>query len=441
MSIFRAYDIRGIYPEELTEEIAERIGYAFALYLQEQKAPLEILIGRDIRNGSDVLMDAFAHGAARIANVHVLGICTTPSLAILTAQQKYGGGVMVTASHNPKEFNGFKFCGKGGRPIGYNTGLDRIEMLYTQITKLPDSYKSIVPQPILDEYTETLFKFLRMEELNKFAVILDPGNSVASVTAGALFKKLQIPFSTIHVALDGNFPERSPNPLDGVAGLQQAVLRNRAAAGFAFDGDADRLIVVDETGRVLDSALVAQILIHHYLDIRRYGKVVLDVRLSKAVAEYVYEQHGDVILSKTGHVNIKNAMMQHNASVGAELSGHYYHKQLYYADDAVYTALIILLVMNRENKPLSQIVRQYKNYHHIHTDLPVSNRQEALLKIRSVFSDARMDFMDGIKIEYPDWWAVIRPSNTEEKIRVTVESQNKETAEKKYAEIKELLTV
>ena len=437
--MFKAYDIRGIYPSEITPEIAEKIGYAYGCFIEDNGYPKKIIIGRDIRNGSDILMDAFSKGALQKVEVDVLGMCTTPSLALLTAKKNYGGGVMVTASHNPKIYNGFKLLGKNAKPIGESSGLLEIKKIYENIVAIPKKEHVLKPMPILSDYTNTLYRLLRSEPLKKYSVVLDPGNSVSSITATPLFKKLNISYTLINIPLDGNFPDRSPNPLDGVSKLQQTVLRQKAAIGFAFDGDGDRLIVVDDTGRVINSSIIAQVLALHYLDIKRYAKIALDVRMSKAATEFIYEQHGDVVLSKTGHVNMKRTMIQNNAIFGAESSGHYYHRQIHYIDDAVYTALLILLVMNRENKKLSELVKMCKSYEMIYADLNVKDKDAALIKIRTIYTNGRMDFLDGIRIDYPDWRAVIRPSNTEDLLRCMIESSDKKIVTQVFEDLKRIL--
>lgn len=436
MGMFKAYDVRGLYPDEITIQSAEKLGYAFALFLEEQKQPLTILLGRDARNGSDRLMDSFALGAARKAQVHLLGLCTTPSLYVLTAVKKYGAGVMVTASHNPKEYNGFKFCLKNAKPLGYDTGLKRVEELYNSIIGLPAGNGILKPAQLLEEYETLFYRFFRMEEISKKRVVIDPGNGVGAITAIPLFRKLNIPYSAINLSIDGNFPDRSPNPSDGVDALQQAVIAQNADIGFAFDGDADRLIVVDEKGAIIDSSSVAQLLALHYLDIRRYASVVLDLRLSKGVSEFIYEHHGEVVLSKTGHVNIKRIMRDRNAIMGAELSGHYYHKQIYFVDDALYTALVLLLVLHRSAETISEMVKKLKHYPQVHFDLEVKNQKVSLLRLKEAFSDARMSDMDGLRFEYSDWWGVIRPSNTEPVLRISVEANS----ERKLLEIKKRIT-
>lgn len=437
MSMFKAYDVRGIFPSEITPGFAEKLGFAFAVFLDQHKYPLKILVGRDIRNGSDVLMDAFAAGAARIAEVHTVGICTTPALNILTASEKYSAGVMVTASHNPKEYNGFKFCLKHGKPLGYATGLERVEEIFNSISELPNTHKKITSVNILEKYFDILYKFFRLEEISKKHVVIDSGNGVAAVTALPIFRKLDIPYTAINLSLDGNFPDRSPDPSNGVDALQKAV--KIADVGFAFDGDADRLIVVDEKGSVVSSSAIAQLLAHHYLDIRRYASVVLDLRLSRAVSEYIYEHHGEVILSKTGHVNIKQTMRETNAIMGAELSGHYYHKQIYFIDDAVYTALVLLLVLHRDTRPLSEIVASLQQYPQLHKNLAVANITDAIVKIKNTFSDARIDFLDGIRLSYPEWWAVIRPSNTENLLRISIEGYSEQLIKEKLLSIEKVL--
>jgi phosphomannomutase len=429
MGVFKNYDIRGKFPEELSGEFAQKLGYAFGKFIKN-KTKQTIVIGRDARIGSDVLQDNFVKGAlASGIDVVLIGICTTPCLYFVTANFKFSGGVMITASHNPKEYSGFKFCSKNAIPIGYSTGLEEIEKLMPK--KVPSTKnKAIIEERMTEAYHEMLINKFQKTNFSKITVVVDSGNGVGAISCLPVFKKLNISYIPINCDIDGNFPDRSPNPFEknALKKLQNTVISTKADIGIAFDGDADRLIVVDKQGKTISSSQLVEIIAEHYLKEKTKQKFVIDLRVSEITKENLAKK-GEIILSKVGSIYLKKLMRTRKAVFGGELSGHFIHAKNHYIDDGIYSALILL----QELAAGTNINAREETL--ITENVEVENPKKTLNQIQKEHSDGKITFLDGITIKYPNWWFNARASNTEPMIRITIEASNLEESNKKLKEM------
>ena len=436
MKPFHEYDIRGIYPSEINSSFAFKLGKAISKFLRKYQLGNKIIIGRDARISSPKLYDNLVHSCIiNGLNVNCIGICTTPSLYYMS--KFHDAAIMITASHNPKYYNGFKIVLHKNFPLSYENGLQEIEELIN--TDFEIIKRGKITHSNLQPYLNKVIKSFKNINFSDIKVIVDSGNGVGAVTYPVVFRELKIKYQPINIEIDGNFPNHDPDPSkkSNLKELKKQVIHQKADIGIAFDGDADRLVVIDDEGKILDSSIIAKILAKHYINLNE--KFVVDLRLSKSVIEYIYGLKGNVERSRVGHVNIKKKMREINAIAGMEKSGHYMHRDLLNIDDGLFTSLIVISELKKQNIELSKLHKKLTKYHQISFNLNVKNKSSALTRIKEFFFTARMDFMDGISIEYSDWWANIRESNTENILRVSIEAEEEAIAKQKYHEIKRIL--
>ncbi len=497
MTVFKAYDIRGIYPDQINNEFAFKLGLAFAKYLEKQNITKKIVVGQDFRFGSDELATNFTK-ACISAGVDVtrIGICSTPALLYMTSI--FDAGVMITASHNPKEYNGFKFCLKNGRTIGYEDGINEIEEFFNNLK--PEDKKDWHNQGKyevmdLDVYLNGIISKFNHKEFSKLNVVIDSGNGAAATTYPKIFKALNIKYFPVFLGLDHNFSGRGANPTlpNSVDELKKQILATKADLGIAFDGDADRIVVVDDKGNVIDASVLGKILAKEYFNknednkhfinetnnnykkidledipelaiyhndnkdinnqnkensnnLKEKPKFVLDLRLSKSLSEFIIENGGEVIISKVGQVNIKRKMFETGASLGVEVSGHIMHKPIFNVDDAVYSALVVMKILTQEKKEnkeikLSDINKSLQKYFQASEDLKIEDGSIAIQKLKEKYYNSKLDFTDGVTANFEDCWFNARASNTEPILRLTVEGNTKEISKNKLKEIQEVINL
>lgn len=427
MEAFRAYDIRGIFGTDLTTETAYKVGYFIPRLLQANK----VLVGRDVRVSSDELFEALANGITDAgADVYNTGLATTPMVYYLTAKLNFDASVQITASHNPKEYNGLKVSKTNALPVGYIDGLNQIEAWIENneaITPL-ENKGQIFDSNKTDIYLDFLKK--QVPDFENLKIAVDCSNGMASLLIHQLLGKSPI---YIYDTLDGTFPNHSPNPLkeENVADLKKLVLKNNCDVGIIFDGDADRVMFVDEKGQFISPDLMIGVLGHHFLKNRK-GNVLFDIRTSRSTSEYIEKMGATTHLWRVGHSFAKLKMRELNAIFGGELAGHYYFSDFYNCDSGIYTALIVLKVlaeMKKNNRKLSELIKEIAVYSFSgEINFKVTNKDEVMQKILNDLTAEKkpikiFDF-DGYRIEYPDWWVNIRPSNTEPYLRLVVEAEN-----------------
>jgi phosphomannomutase len=434
--IFKAYDIRGIYPEPLNEAIAERIGMAIATLLDTR----EIVVGRDVRLSSEALFEALTRGICRQGtDVIDIGISSTPMSYYAVASLGAGGSVQITASHNPKEYNGFKLCRAGAVPISWDTGIADIERLATGAAPAPAATRGSVRRvEVLDGYVSHLLGFAKQERPMKIAV--DAANGMAGLILPQLFARLpQLTVESLYLDLDGTFPNHPADPLhvENLRDLQARVVEQGCAVGFAFDGDADRVICVDEQGRVVSADLITALLAPIFLDEHPGATILYDLRSSDVVKEEIEAAGGRAIQCRVGHAFIKQQMREEDAIFAGELSGHFYYKDNFFTDCGITTMLRLLAVLSRSDAPLSQRLAGLRRYVASGEINSTVNDQDAVLaKLEEHFQgQGEISHLDGLSVRL-DWgWLNVRKSNTEPLLRLNLEAATQAEMERRRDEV------
>ncbi|MEM4254189.1 MAG: phosphomannomutase/phosphoglucomutase [Candidatus Woesearchaeota archaeon] len=434
--LFKAYDIRGIYPSELTLDFAYKLGRAVAIHFTNET----IVVGRDARIGSDRLAERLIAGINdQGSNVIDIGLCSTPMLYFATQEHP---GVMITASHNPKEYNGFKICAKGGNPLGFPDGLSPIKSLIEQANFGRPKHKGKTrKRNVLADYAAHVRKF--KGRINKLKVVIDAGNGVEGIIAPKIFAHIPAKIIPLFFEPDGNFPNRPPNPLKegALSRLCAEIKKNKADVGIAYDGDCDRVIFVDEKGNIARPDYVLVLLAQYLLRENPHAKVLYDVRCSRIVKEKVTEAGGVAIMTRVGHTYITHTMQEENALLAGELSGHYYFKENFWADNGDIPVMLMLNILSSEKKPLSKLLAPLQKYFNSgELNFGVENKHQVMKSVEEEYSEkGKVYHIDGLSVEFPDWWFNLRPSHTEPVLRLNVEASTKTMLDRKVAELRRLI--
>ena len=434
MSIFKAYDIRGIYPSELNEETAYKIGRATASFLKAK----QIVVGRDIRLSGKQLFDALAKGiTGQGVDVIDIGLCSSPMLYFAVNFLKAKGSVMVTASHNPKEYNGFKFTRENAIPISEDTGIKDIERLVNK-NQFKDAKNKgkIVKKEILNDYTKFALKFAK--NIRPLKVVIDTANGMGGLEVPKVFKKLPCKVIPLFFKLDGTFPNHDPNPLKGesLRFLIEKVKKEKADLGIAFDGDADRVFFTTEQGEIIPADFITCLIAKEMLKHHPKEKILYDLRSSWIVKETVKACGGTTSMSRVGHAFIKEQLRKENGIFAGELSGHFYFRDAFYTDSGIVAAIWILNLLSAENKKFSELIKHLKKYFasgEINSE--VKGKEGKIKELAKIYKDGKISWLDGIRVDYKDWWFNVRPSNTESLLRLNLEAKTKELMETKRDEI------
>ena len=426
MGLFRAYDIRGLVPDELDAVRAERIGRAVARFLG---APA-LALGRDARAHSPELCEAVARGVnAEGVEVVELGLCSTPMVYFAVEQLGLGGGAMVTASHNPASYNGLKVCREHAIPVGGETGLAEVERL-SESDLGPEQSGERRRVDVCDAYVEHLLAV--GEGRPRLRVAIDCGNGMAGVALEPLLEALPLEAVRLYFEPDGTFPHHDADPLkrENLDDLVAAVRREKADLGVAFDGDADRAIFVDERGEPVSSDLVTALLARPRLAGQPGGRVLYDLRSSRATAEAIEAAGGVAEMCRVGHSFFKARMRETGGIFGGELSGHFYFRfsETLVADDGLAAFVAMLDVLDDAGKPLSALVEPLRRYHASgEISRRVPDADALLAAIEREHAGAEISHLDGLLVRYPDWWFNLRPSNTEPVLRLNLEADDEAT--------------
>lgn len=447
-NIFKAYDVRGTYPDEVNTEVVFDVSNAAARYLNAKT----IVVGEDGRNSSPELREAAIKGVlASGCNVLYIGRCTTPLFYFSVNKLNADGGIMVTASHNPPQYNGLKIVGRSAMPIAEDSGLTDIKNLIDKEFKAPNLGK-IESADTLDDYVDEVIKMAgKFKILNNRAkpssglyghlkIVIDAGNGVASITLKPLLKKLGLEYTPLYFDIDGSFPNHLSDISreENLRDLKEKVLQENADLGVAFDGDADRIFFIDKTGLTIRSDYVLALLYKFSTGVFRKPKVVYDLRFTKSVKEF-FGSRG--IRSKPGHTFVKSMMRKTEAGLGGELSGHFAFKEINYAESAVLVMLKIFKILNEEKTTIGEIIKPWQKYFNSgEINIEMDDSRQVLDKIKSNYLDGKIDELDGITIEYPNWWFNLRLSNTEPVVRLVVEADTKELMEEKKTELTQALS-
>lgn len=444
MGAFHSYDIRGIYNVDFNKDTAYKVGCFLPSLLNADK----VLVGRDCRVSSDEIHEHLIKGLTDAgADVYDIGLSTTPMVYFGTAKYEFPASVQITASHNSKEYNGMKVSCAGALPVGYADGLGQIEAWINEGRELPlsEAKGSVYQKNIKQDYLDFLMGY--MTDLSGLKLAFDLSNGMSSLFARKIFGDAP---EYIFEELDGTFPNHEPNPLvrKNVKALEDLVKSSGADAGVIYDGDADRVMFVDETGEFVAPDLIIALLGHYFIDERgEKGIVIQDIRSSKSVGEYLVPMGAEMYTWKVGRANAARKLREIDGIFGGELAGHYYFRDFFYSDSGLLASILVLRVLadfKKKGISFSQIISKisgYKNSGEINFKL--EDKQGAMDFIREHFSasespTAFMDF-DGYRVEFPDWWFNIRPSNTEPYLRFICEANSDELLKARVNEVKELL--
>jgi len=440
MNAFKAYDIRGVYGRDFDSSDVRKIGFFLPKLLNADT----VLVGRDDRASSPEVFAALCDGiTAAGADVVSIGQCTTPTIYFATATQGFNAAVMITASHNPPEYNGLKVCRTGALPVDYSAGLAELEQM-CEGDIIPSEKRGTVSEiDVRGDYLDFLRHYL--PDLSGLKIGVDCSNGMAALLIKDLLGSKP---KYIYDKIDGTFPNHPPNPLveENCADLQQLILDNHLDIGLIFDGDADRVMFVDEQGRYIQPDLITAVLAEYYLAEEK-GRVLHDVRTSKAVTERIVELGGKPHMWKVGHSFAKMKMRELGCIVGGELAGHYYFRDFFNCDSGILTGLIVLSVaakLKAKDKPFSTCIDGLMRYANSgELNFHIENKDDAIAALVAKFTaeekpEAIHDF-DGVRLEFADWWFNVRPSNTEPYLRLLIEANNPKTLNEKRIAIETIL--
>ena len=433
--IFKAYDIRGTYPDQIDEKLARAIGSAFATFL----ATKSIAMAKDMRPS---LTQAFAEGARAVGcQVIDLGLASTDFLYFAAGHLDMPGA-MFTASHNPAQYNGIKMCLAGAKPIGADTGLIEIEALTNQFLATPATGElaPLEVRDLLPEWVEHVLSFIHASALRPLKIVADTANGMGGFVVPKVFQNLPFEVEIMYEELDGNFPNHPADPLnpENLVDLQRRVLEVGADIGLAFDGDADRVFLIDEKAQPISGSTTTAMVAAAVLERNPGATILYNIICSKAVPEVIAEGKGVGVKTRVGHSYIKQVMAETGAIFGGEHSGHYYYRDNYRADSGIITALVVLELLSKANKPLSEVVAPFDRYAasgEINTTVQSPVNSVAVIAERLKADGVSIDLMDGLTAQYSDWWFNLRPSNTEPLLRLNVEAPDAESCAQRVREV------
>jgi phosphomannomutase len=467
--VFKAYDVRGIYPTELDEDGAYRIGRAFVEHFE----PERVGVGHDMRVSSPAMAEALIRGAAEAgAEVLDLGMVGTEMVYFAVGELELDGGVAVTASHNPKEYTGMKIVRRGALPVGGDSGLleirDRAMSIVTDAQAKPTRPEvgiaseasadmsrgqslgqgrngHVQHYDIWQQYVERVLSFVDVDEIRPLKIVIDAANGMAGVMLPPVLERLpQVETVRCFFEPDGTFPNHEPNPLlpENREFIVAKTLEERADLGVAFDGDADRCFFVDDSGEFVAGDFATALLAEAVLEKEPGAKIIYDVRASWAVPETIERLGGTPLVNRVGHAFIKHRMREEGAAFGGEVSGHYYFRDFSQADSGVIPFLLMLEVVSRKGQPLSEILRPFRERYFITGELntPVPDVALKLRELQERFGrEGRVSDLDGVSVDADDWHMNVRPSNTEPLLRLNLEARSPELMERKRDEVLEVI--
>ncbi|MFQ3190064.1 MAG: phosphomannomutase [Paraglaciecola sp.] len=444
LTCFKTYDIRGIVPNELNPDIAYNIGRAYA----QAFSPNTVVIGNDIRLSGPEISRALSKGL-RDSGVNIINIgeCGTEEIYFAVPFFEADGGICITASHNPANYNGMKFVGKGSTPISADNGLLEIKRL-AELGQFPYSLDkgNETQQDISDAYIAKLMTFVNVDKLNPLTIVANPGNGGAGAVINAIESRLPLSFKKLNFTPDGNFPNGVPNPL--LPGNRQdthdAVIKHQADFGIAWDGDFDRCFFFDEQGQFIEGYYIVSLLAKMMLEKQPGEKIIYDPRLYWATLDTVNKVNGQAIVSKTGHAYIKQTMRKENALYGGEMSAHHYFRDFYYCDNGNIPWLLIAELISTSSKSLSELVADLTSRYPCsgEINLSVKNSQQILQRLKTHFKNqaTTVDYTDGVGMDFDNWRFNVRTSNTEPLLRVNVETRaDKKLLAQKTAELIDII--
>jgi phosphomannomutase len=449
-SIFKAYDIRGLYPEQLDEQAAWKIGHATAQFLRSMLRGYErgmvnaqsVCVARDMRTHSESLRNSLIEGMnAAGANVIDIGLIDTPQMYFAINHLGTCGGVQITASHNGPRYNGFKISGQQAKPVGADTGLKDIKHIATALRHtLGAASGSVEHCDLTAEYKKHVLKFLE-PGLKKLKIAIDASNGMAGKMVPLIFGDLPIEMIPINFECNGTF-KHDPNPLveSNLAELKALIKAKKADLGVCFDGDADRLIMLDEKAQVIPCDIMTALLVPYFLKKNPGSAIVYDLRSSLVVQEEILKHGGTPRRERVGHAFMKKTLRDSHACFGGELSGHFYYRDNFFADSGMITLVHMLNLVSQSDKPLSETIMPLKRYFGSgEINFHVEDKDGMMKELSRKYSQGQFDDLDGITLQFKDWWFNVRPSNTEPLLRLNVEAKTAEILKEKLEELKGML--
>lgn len=446
-NIFKSYDIRGIYPTELNEQFAAPITRAIYKVISDQLSstkPLVFAVGRDMRLSSPQIFEAVTKTLIELgAKVIDLGIVSTPTFYFAVFKHGFDGGIQITASHNPKQYNGLKIVRRSSTglvKIGKNNGMADIKKLSMEgIDIIPRDAGSLTqPEGLMEEEVQNALRIVGYPNVGKYKIVADAANALGALYIDALFKAIPGELIKMNFELDGTFPAHQADPLqfDTLKDLQKKVLAEKADFGLAPDGDGDRLLFIDEKGQIVQPSLITALVAKELLSEKKGETILFDIRYILTPRKIVEEYQGKYELTKVGHAFITEKMHETGAIFAGESSAHYYFRETGNAESQMPVILMVLKAMTREGKPLSEIVEDLKRSHESgETNFRVKNALEIIEALKEKYSDAEISTLDGVAVSYKDWRFSLRTSNTEPLLRLNIEHMGKEGLEDKKQEL------
>jgi phosphomannomutase len=443
--IFKAYDVRGVYPGEINEDAARTIGAAFVAYLQARR----IAVSRDMRVSSPTLAQAFIDGAtSQGCDVVDYGMMATDMLYFAVAADGHDGGVQITASHNPKQYNGMKMVRKDAWPLSGDEGLAEIRQMITGGTIPPAAARrgAVTTKDVLEPYVAHVMSFIDVSVIKPFNVVLDAGSGMGGLVAPKLFERLPCKTTRLCFEIDGRFPNHEANPLieENRRDIVERVIAEKADIGIAWDGDADRCFFIDGTGEFVSGDFVTALLAEAFLLKHPGATVIYDLRASYAVKDTVARLGGTALMNRVGHAFFKKRMRETNGIFGGEVTGHYYFRDNFYADNGFIPALLMLELMSKKGQSLHELLKPLAQKYFLSGEINTKLKSmdevpPRLVAIGAKYADGTQYELDGLSVEYPDWHFNVRPSNTEPLLRLNLEATTAEKMAQKRDEVLALI--
>lgn len=420
--IFKAYDVRGTYPDQIDEVVAHRLGAAFASFVDS-----DLLVGRDMRLSSPALARSFIEGVTgQGLNVVDLGEVSTDALYFASGRYRMPGA-MFTASHNPGEYNGVKFCLAGAAPVGQDSGLARIRELAEASVPPAGTTGAVAARDVVSEFADHVVGFIDTGAIRPLKVAVDAANGMAGKMLPPVFERLPVQLLPLYFELDGSFPNHPADPIqpENLRALQALVLEKEADLGLAFDGDADRVFLIDEKAQPVTGSLTTALVASRMLRREPGAKVVHNLICSRVVPEVIRGNGGVPVRTRVGHSFIKQVMAETGAIFGGEHSGHYYFRDNFRADSGLICAMFVLEALSEAGAPMSQVLEPFQRYWNSgEINTRVDDQQTKLELVAKMYPEGVVDITDGLTIDHPDWWFNLRGSNTEPLLRLNVEAAN-----------------
>jgi phosphomannomutase len=439
--IFKAYDVRGLYPSEINEDAARMIGRGFVTYLNAKR----IAVGRDMRLSSPSVAAAFIEGArTQGADVVDCGMIATDMLYFAVAREGHDGGAMITASHNPKEYNGVKMVGRQAFPLSGEAGIGDIREMINGGTLLPAATDpgKLSRSDVLADYADHVLSFIDQSIIKPFNVVLDGGSGMAGLVAPKLFERLPCRLTKLCLDVDGTFPNHEANPLieENRRDIVDRVVQEKADIGIAWDGDADRCFFIDGSGEFIAGDFVTALLAEAFLIKHPGAKIVYDVRASYAVKDTAAKYGGSALMNRVGHAFFKRRMREESAIFGGEVTGHYYFRDNFFADNGFIPALLILELMSRKGQTLRELLEPLRTKYFISGEINTKVSDQSLVQekidgLAARYSGGNVYMLDGCSAEFPDWHFNVRGSNTEPMLRLNLEATTQKMMEDKRDEV------